>query len=164
MAIQITELYMRSNLLRTLTAAKPGEFLPELVGIKKEENEPTNLEGRTFEFKPFLREGESYIPNHSYEELRRRAIELNGYMGFREAEWLLDNQDRIPEEFQVQDEDEQNYIVFPGGMIVDPDWKDPGYPDGLVTVLMIHWNNGEYVFTLRGREWCERGRFLVPND
>ena len=59
---------------------------------------------------PFLKNGDSSIGG---EEMVRRAIELDANYGQEDAEWLLENQDKIPAELR------KFYLVFSATI-----WRD----------------------------------------
>lgn len=54
----------------------------------------------------FLKGAETSV--NGEEMVRRARVELNANYGQEDAEWLLDNQDKIPAEFR------KFYLVFPG--------------------------------------------------
>lgn len=80
------------------------------------------------ELAPFLLKGESYIKG---EELVERAKKMQANLGQRQAEYLLDHQDKIPEEWR------QYYLVFPGTT-----WRGRG---GFRSVPYLRWD---------GERWC----------
>jgi len=89
---------------------------------------PAEISAGNLELVPFLKEGERYIEG---EELVRRARgELRANLGQRHAEYLLEHQEEIPEEFR------KYYLAFPGTV-----WRDR---DGVRYVACLYW---------RGRRW-----------
>jgi hypothetical protein len=82
-----------------------------------------------FELVSFLEDGEKYITG---EEMVRRTKDYA--LGKEDGEWLLENQDKIPEEWR------DYYIVFPL-------WRRPG---GSGYVFYVCWYGGQWV---RGWYW-----------
>jgi len=72
---------------------------------------------------PFLKDSESYVGG---EEMARRSLELHANLGQHQAEYMLEHQADIPEEFR------QYVLVFPGTI-----WRNR---DGLRNVPCLGWD------------------------
>ena len=96
--------------------------------------------------KSFLRSSDKdgYI---SGEEMRRRAVELNGNRGLCDAKRLLDEQDKMPKAFR------DFYIPLPGTLL-----RDRG---GHLHVPCLLFDGGRWYlgFYWLGRDWRGDGRF-----
>jgi hypothetical protein len=66
------------------------------------------LEISRFELREFLEKGESFVTG---KEMLERARKLGGLTGLDSALYLLDNQEKIPEEWR------NFYIFFPGALL-----------------------------------------------
>ena len=96
----------------------------------------------------FLKEGESSI--NGEEMVRRARVELDANYSQEDAEWLLDNQDKIPAELR------NFYLVFPATT-----WRGS---DGRRGVPVLGWGGGRWVLGFRwlGRGWRSGARLVVP--
>lgn len=80
--------------------------------------------GRTYELVPFLKEGESCV---SCDAMVERAKELNANLGQDDGEFILKNQEEIPQEFR-----KKFYLVFTA-------WRNPSNPQGFACLA---WGDG----------------------
>lgn len=99
------------------------------------------------ELVPFLREGEQSIIG---EVMTERSKELGANLGQRHAEYLLEHQEEIPQEWR------SFYISFPGTI-----WRDPhGYRD----IPCLRWSDGgwDLLFRWLGDRWRSDGRLVRP--
>ncbi len=87
------------------------------------------VEISNLEIIPFLRGDEGSI---SGGELHKRALELGGNFGQRQAEYLFEHEDEIPVGWR------DYYLVFPGTLLRTP--------DGYLLVPYLCWRGG--------RGWC----------
>ena len=92
------------------------------------EDIPQTLTPAGFEPVPFLKNGEGSVKG---DVMALRALELNANFGQHDAEYLLENQHLIPEEYQGK-----YYLVFPGTK-----WRDA---DGHVYVPYLYWNGDRW--------------------
>lgn len=101
------------------------------------------------ELASFLLKGESYIQG---EELVERAKKMQANLGQRQAEYLLDHQNEIPEEWR------QYYLVFPGTI-----WR-AHY--GLRRVPCLGWLGERWFlgFHWLGRRFGSNDRLLRPRE
>lgn len=93
----------------------------------------------------FLKKGENWI---SSEEMRRRAKEAEADFGLDQAEYLLKNQGKIPEEYRPF------YLPFPGTVLRTP--------VGDLHVPCFHWDGDRWNlhFCWLGLGWNSRVRLL----
>src|SRR3990167_1696886 len=75
----------------------------------------------------FLEGSEDYIAGT---ELAKRAVKLQANLGQHDAEFLLENQELIPKEFQ------EHYLIFPGTK-----WRAA---DGDVSVPYLRWGGDRW--------------------
>lgn len=96
----------------------------------------------------FLKEDESSIDGE--EMVHRARVELDANYGQEDAEWLLDNQDKIPAELR------NFYPVFPATI-----WRDSG---GRRSVPSLHWRGDGWVlyFFWLDSDWSSSDRLVVP--
>ncbi len=114
--------------------------------MAKEENwtlledarEPWPISVANMELMPFLKEGENYVGGE--EMVRRARKELNTNLGQRHAEFLLEHQNEIPEEFR------QYVLVFTGTI-----WRDR---DGDRGVPCLYWLSEQWYLDV---DWLENG-------
>lgn len=103
------------------------------------ENTPRRITSvRDLELVPFLKKGESYV--NGEEMVRRARVEFDANYGQEDAEYVLEHEAEIPEEFRSY------YLVFSGTV-----WQDS---HGDRDVQYLHW---------RGRRWYLYWR-LLGND
>lgn len=96
----------------------------------------------------FLRDGES---SANGEEVTHRArIELDANYGQEDAEFLLEHQEEIPEEFR------QFYLVFPATV-----WRS-SHGRHNVSYLYWHRNWWHLGFGWLGSDWLSHARFVRP--
>ncbi len=98
-----------------------------------------------FELIPFLKNGESYIRG---EEMLRRARGQNVDLSQEDAEWLLDHQHEIPEEFRTY------YLLFLGSV-----WQIRNRD---CFIPYLHWGDGKWCLSWvwLGCGWGSEGCFL----
>ena len=79
-----------------------------------------------------------------------RAVELDANYGQEDAEWLLDNQDKIPAELR------KFYLVFPA-----TNWRGL---DGYRSMPYLHWYDGRWFldFSWLGRDFSSGDRLVRP--
>lgn len=96
----------------------------------------------------FLKGDENYI--NGEEMVRRARTELNANYGQEDAEWLLENQDKIPAELR------KYYLVFPGTL-----WRGRR---GFRCVPYLLWFGGRWCldFGWLAVDWDSGGRLVVP--
>jgi hypothetical protein len=99
-----------------------------------------------YTFEPFLIEGEPYIKSG---EMIRRATERGAISGLQHALYLLENQSRIPTEFQGK-----KYLVFAGteALVADRSDYDP-------CVACLRWEGGSWTLY-----WHWLGRIFGSSD
>ena len=117
----------RVNFVRDMT--KEGWTLLEDM------REPWPISAGKLDLVPFLRDRESYTGGE--EVVIRARGDLSANLGQCHAEYLLDHQDEIPEEFR------KYVLVFTGTI-----WRDRGSGRG---VPCLDWD---------GKRWCLRFRWL----
>ena len=124
------------------TLLEPGpkfngqQFAPDIVEFLK----PGGL----------LKSGESSVNG---EVMKQRAKELNANLGQRHAEYLLEHQELIPNEWRGK-----YYLVFPGTV-----WRDS---DGRRGVPCLGWDgDGWYLyFSWLGNGWDSDGRLVLIRE
>jgi hypothetical protein len=86
------------------------------------------------------------------ENVAARAVALNANLGQRHAEYLLDHQDEIPEEFR------KFYLIFPGTK-----WRDRS---GYGRVPYLYWIGGQWylLFFWLGHDFYSSDRLLRPRE
>jgi len=96
----------------------------------------------------FLKGSESYI--NSEKMVRRARMELDANYGQEDAEWLLENQDKIPAKLR------KFYLVFPATA-----WRDS---HGCWGVPALSWDGGGWVlnFSGLGHDWGFSHRLVRP--
>lgn len=97
---------------------------------------------------PFLKEGEDYV--NGEEMVRRARYELDANYGQEDAEWLVENQDKIPVELR------NFYLVFPATI-----WRGP---DGLRSVSYLFWDGDRWSLLFRWLDvdWRSSYRLVAP--
>ncbi|MEK9134733.1 MAG: hypothetical protein AAB451_00275 [Patescibacteria group bacterium] len=95
----------------------------------------TPIDPAKLDFISFLKPGEGSIGGN---EMVRRARELHANFGQRHAEYLLEHQREIPQEFR------KYYIVFTGTI-----WR---IPDGGLSVACLLWDGGRWILDFH---WLE---------
>ena len=103
---------------------------------------------RDLEVVPFLKKGEDYISGE--EMLRRARVELDANYDEEDAEYVLEHQYEIPEEFRPY------YLIFPG-----TGWLDL---QGIHNVPALYWNDERWNlgFFWLTSGWRSLGRFVRP--
>ncbi len=99
---------------------------------------------------PFLKDGENSI--NSEELISRARGKLKANYGQIHAEYLLEHQGEIPEEFR------KYYLVFSGTI-----WRGP---DGLRSVPYLCWSGGQWYLDWHWLDlgWYDRDRLLRPRE
>lgn len=126
-------------------ALVPFKYDKTKNGWKLLEDVPFDGKEFAFEAVEFLKPGESSVDGDA---MRLRAKELNAHTSQRHAEWLLENQDRIPEELQGR------CLVFP-----DTVWQAFGGDRG---VPYLYWDGGRWCLYWRwlGYVWFDNVRLV----
>lgn len=111
------------------------------------ENQPHRLSS-AIDGIPFLKESENVITGE--EMVCRARAELDANYGQEDAEWLSENQDKIPAGLR------NFYLVFPATI-----WRDSG---GRRSVPCLDWNGGRWVldFGWLGGGWISVDRLVGP--
>ncbi len=101
----------------------------------------------TYELAEFLKQGESYVKG---DVMAGRAKEIGADLGQKHAEFLLENQNLIPEDYR------KFYLVFPGTI-----WRDSG---GGRRVPYLGWNGKQWYlcFYWLDDDWLGNDRLLRP--
>ena len=111
------------------------------------ENAPRRLSS-VVEGVSFLKGNESYVNGEVM--VRRALVELDANYGQEDAEWLLENPDKIPAELR------KFYLVFPATV-----WQDSS---GNRFVPYLSWDGGRWVlrFYWLGGDWGSDDRLVRP--
>lgn len=133
----------RTNFVRDMT--EEGWTLLE------DTQEPWPISAKGLDLVPFLKEGESYVGGDQMVS-RTRGEELRANLGQRHAEYLLKNQNDIPEEFRPY------VLVFPGTK-----WRDRGDGRG---VPYLDWDGDQWClgFGWLGSDFGSGCRLLRPRE
>ncbi|MBI4117137.1 MAG: hypothetical protein HY451_00375 [Parcubacteria group bacterium] len=112
------------------------------------ENAPRRISG-VIDAVPFLENGE---PSVKGEVMATRAIKLNANYGQEDAEWLLENQDKISVELR-------NFVLVFTATV----WRDP---DGRRFVPCLDWFGGRWFlrFFWLDRVWSSDDRLAAPRN
>lgn len=114
--------------------------------IEEGPQHPKGVMVADLKLKEFLNHDETYIRG---EELKKRAVRLNANLGQHTAEYLLEYQTEIPEDWRGI------YIVFIGTI-----WQ---FSDGSCDVSCLRWRDGRWQlsFPWLGCDWSSSYRFAV---
>lgn len=122
---------------------KTSPFLPKDWTIV-EDVPQTLTDDSQLEFLSFLKDDEKYINGDT---MRERAKEMNTNLGSADAQYLLDNQSKIPLELR------NNYIVFPGTIVRNS--------NGHLHVACFDWGGDRWIlyWGWLGVDWSGGARF-----
>lgn len=118
--------------------------------LLEDAREPWPISIANLEMVSLLKGDESYVDGE--EMVRRARKELNSNLGQRQAEFLLEHQADIPEEFR------KYYLIFPGTI-----WRGRG---GNRDVPYLGWFGGQWRLDLcwLGHNFRDRYRLVRPRE